>query len=116
MYTLDDLFAMLQIALAAMDGDDVAKAINSILATSLRYDGDGTWSERPADRVFVITPTHDGDAYQVCGTRDKYGELALIYGQDDYEVLQEIIINGGGRCILLDTVRHRQRGDRVAVR
>jgi hypothetical protein len=90
MYTFDDLISRLQIAFAAMDGNDVAEAINSLLCMNLRYDGDGTWSERPTDRVFVITPTRDGDAYQVCSTRNRYGALVLIFGQDDYEVLEQV--------------------------
>ena len=89
MYTFDELIARLQIALAAMDGDAVAEEINSILATSLRYNGNGTWSERPADRVFIITPTRNDDAFQVCSTRDRYGALVLIFAQDDYKVVDE---------------------------
>jgi len=49
---------------------------------------DELWSARPADRIFIVTPTRDSDLYRVCSTGDKDGELIFIYAQNDYEVVK----------------------------
>ena len=50
----------------------------------------GEDEKQPTGRIFVATPTRDGDLYKVCSTDDRDGALSFIYGQGNYEVVEEV--------------------------
>ena len=55
----------------------------------MTFDLDEARSQRPTDRVFIVTPNRDGDTvFQVCTTTDSNGALVSIHAQDDYEVVE----------------------------